>query len=92
MLNFYGQTIGVGDNFDHPGRAVWVLTPDQQISIYEHFPNASDAKKLFVSLTDPAVMDKGADYSITYSLRDWLESGFIGQWHNPNDVADPSQP
>ncbi|MEZ6060390.1 MAG: hypothetical protein R3C19_08520 [Planctomycetaceae bacterium] len=83
LVNFYGQTIGVGDNFDLPGRAVWKLTPDQQRSIYEHFSNPLDAQVLFVSLTDDAVMKDRTDYRIVDSLRAWMESGFAGSWRHP---------
>lgn len=85
-LNFYGQVIGVGDNFDHPGRAIKQLTPEEQIEIYKHFSDPLVAKHVFISLMDPDVMkhyDNRGDYLITNSLKAWVDSGCSGPWKDP---------
>ena len=46
LVNFYGQTVGVGDNDETPGRVIWRLSPDQQIELYKHFDDPLQAKRL----------------------------------------------
>lgn len=90
LLNFYGQAIGAGDNEERPGRAIWRLTPNEQIKVYQHFSNPLDAKTLFVSLLDPAVRQDRQDLVIVYSLREWIESEFSTKWERPDNEHDPA--
>ena len=90
LFNFYGQAIGAGDNGGRPGRAIWRLTPDEQIKVYRHFPNPVDAKTLFVSLIDPAVMQDRQDFDIVNSVREWMDSQFSTKWNRPNNQHDPA--
>ena len=83
-FDFYGRIMAVGDNFDSMSRAIHLLTPDQQISIYQHFSDPDDAKAVFVSLIDPAIREDRTDLVIVRSLRAWIESGFAGAWALPD--------
>lgn len=86
LVNFYGQTIGVSDNDETPGRAIWLLSPNQQIEIYEHFDGRLEAKALFTALAHPEAWDDRADFSIVYSLRQWADSGFQRSWQAPVEL------
>ena len=83
LINFYGQPIGFGDNFDSRGRAIWRIPPEAQIGIYEHFDDPIEAKRVFVSLTDKSLFPNRDDYLIMESLVAWVESGYAGIWQAP---------
>ena len=78
--NLYGQNIGIGTNHQRPGRAIWRLTPQEQISIYQHLPDPLEAKRLFISLAQPPATNGGNDLFILHNLRAWIDSGFNGSW------------
>ncbi len=83
ILNAYDQAVGAADNVERPGRAVWRLTPEEQVEIYRHFPDPLKAKDVFVSLTSPQVMQDRRDLSIADSLGEWIDSDFPGEWEPP---------
>jgi len=90
VFDFYGRAIGAGSNDERPGRAVWRLTPDEQIEVYRRLANPLEAKAIFLSLTDPAVMKDRQDFAIVASLRAWMESGFEGDWQAAQQDRDPT--
>lgn len=83
LINFYGQTIGVADNDEMPGRVIWKLSPDQQIAFYKHIDDPVRARTLFTGLAQPEALVDRNDFSILHSLRQWADSDFQGQWHGP---------
>jgi hypothetical protein len=83
IVNYFGQTIGVGDNFDRPGRLIWRLTHEEQIAVYQHFPDPEDAQDVFHTLLDPVVVESDQDRLLFDELKAWIESGFAGDFHNP---------
>lgn len=84
LINYYGQTIGVSDNDEMPGRVIWKLSPDQQLELYKHFDDPLRAKTLFTGLAQPEALVDRNDFSVLNSLRQWADSGFQEQWHGPN--------
>lgn len=83
FINYYGETIGIADHDERPGRVIWRLSPDQQIELYRHFDDPMQAKSLFTNLAQPESMVDRGDFSILHSLRQWTDSGFQGQWCPP---------
>lgn len=74
LRNLYGQRFGAIDR-NPVGRAIWSLTPEDQIAIYEHLPS-TERKDMFLRLIAPSTMADGRDYQILRSLQDWKEGGF----------------
>lgn len=83
MLNFYHQTLGVSDSEGRPGRAIWRLTPEQQMMVYQNSKDPLETRNVFLSLVDSAIMQDRHDISIASSLRDWIDSGFSMPWRIP---------
>jgi hypothetical protein len=77
-FNLYGQATGAFDNSDRPGRAIWRLTPDNQLALYKQAGDPLELRDLFVSLMDRKTMSKCHDLLIVESLRTWMAVGFEG--------------
>lgn len=86
LLDFYGQTIGVGDNEETPGRVIWRLSSKEQIDIYKHASDPMEARHLFESLAEPTSQTENKDFEILHSLREWIDSGFAGDWKSPVEL------
>ncbi len=91
MINLFGEPMGAGDSSNRPGRAIWQLTPEQQITVYKNFPNSQDATVLFLSLVEPEMMKDRYDISTIESLRDWVEAGCVEEWEPPEIRYIPEQ-
>ncbi len=89
-VNAYGEVGGAGDNEQRPGRAIWRLTPEEQVEIYEHFSQPLQAKRLFISLLSLKVMHGRGDMAILGELRAWRDAGFDGDW-DPNEEISSSK-
>lgn len=86
LLNFYGQTIGIGDNESVPGRVIWRLDPDEQLELYRHFHDPIAARALFVSFTDPDMLVNRRDFAVLGSLREWIDADYSGSWQLPGEA------
>ncbi len=78
IFNLYGQAIGALDNSDRPGRAIWRLTPGDQIALYERFEDPVELKNVFINFMDPKTMSDRHDLLVVDSLLVWMEMGFEG--------------
>lgn len=86
ILNYYGQTIGIGDNDEVPGRVIWRLTPEQQVSVYKRFSDPMEAKALFTSLTAPDIVTNHRDFDALASLRNWMDSASSEPWQSDAEL------
>jgi hypothetical protein len=71
----------------NPGHyPIWLLSPDTQLTVYQHFKNPIEARDLFLSLADAKThndrlehdQDKG--HLIVDALEEWEAAGFPGTW------------
>jgi hypothetical protein len=80
LRDLYGNRFGAMDR-DPVGRTIWSLSSDDQLRIYQHFPNPRDAKSVFFELASPQAKVKDTDYQILNALLAWRDSGFAGSWN-----------
>ncbi len=77
--NLFGQNIGCAGNVDN--RPAELLTPDQQIEVYEHIGNIAEATQLFVELRDHVLARHRKGRGIAMYLQMWAEvDGFKTPW------------
>lgn len=80
-LNAFGTVIGVGDG---DSRALFRITPVEQIEIFSHISNTAEAKNLFKFVgEDQGTGDQAQRRRIhgaVSTLREWAESGFAEEW------------
>lgn len=81
MRDLYGNAFGCAD-YDPPGRAIWRLTPDEQLAIYQHLSDASEGRELFLLLADRASKTGGQDYQIVNQLELWRAWDYRGDWRD----------
>lgn len=82
LRDLYGNRFGAIDR-DPVGRAIWSLSPDDQLCIYQHFHNPADAKPLFLELASPQAKVNNKDYQILKALLAWRDSGFSRSGNDP---------
>ena len=79
--NVFGTVISIADG---DRRALFRLTPSQQVEIYKHIFDPKESKRIFLFLGS----DKGSGdqsqrrciYVAAGTLREWAESGFTATW------------
>ncbi len=85
VSNADGTPAFVGCN---PGRfAIWLLSPETQLAVYQHFKKPIDARDLFLSLADAKTYNDRLDehdedngHLIVDALEEWEAGGFPGTW------------
>jgi hypothetical protein len=81
-FNRNGKPIWVADS-DRPG-GLLLLTPAEQVAIYEHITNAVEAKRLFVEMRSDAETENYDRHLVVRSkahiLKDWSNSNFKRSW------------
>ncbi len=77
LRNVFGWPVSVIDR-DESGKAIWWLSPEDQVAIYEHLP-PEDRKRIFLGMVEKTKVDNRYDYVVMHSLREWKESGFVGE-------------
>lgn len=87
LVNYYHQSTGAGDNDDQPGRAIWKLTPDEQLLVYQNSDVPREVKDTFLNLMEPSALLNRDDLEIVNSMRDWIDGGFSRPWHVPVQPA-----
>lgn len=71
MQNGFGQNIGAGSNDDnHPAQ---LLTPEEQISVYQHIGDVKAATNLFLELGVHQRAHRREALAIASSLKQWVE-------------------
>lgn len=83
IRDLYGNRYGAIDR-DPAGRTIWRLTPEDQLSLYQHIPNSADAKSVFTMLASPTTKTNNQDFEILNNLLAWKESDFTSSWHAPS--------
>jgi hypothetical protein len=71
-----------------PGHfAIWLLSPETQLAVYQHFKNPIDARELFLSLADAKTYndmldehDENKGQLIVDALEEWEAAVFPGTW------------
>lgn len=69
--NLLGQNIGCASNLDY--RPAELLTPEQQVEVYEHIGNIAEAKQLFSVLRDHVLARRENGKWIASYLKSWAE-------------------
>ena len=72
----------------NPGHfAIWQLSPETQLAVYQHVKNPIEARDLFVSLADAKTYndrldehDEDKGHLIVDALEEWEAAGFPGTW------------
>lgn len=84
LRDLYGNHFGAIDR-DPVGRTIWRLTPDDQVSFYQHFSNPNEAKSVFLNLASPNTKTNNEDFEILDRLLAWKESGFAESWREASN-------
>jgi hypothetical protein len=72
----------------NPGHfPIWLLSPETQLAVYQHFKNPTEARDLFLSLADDKVYNERLDqydddkgHLIVDALEEWEAAEFPGSW------------
>ena len=80
-----GRVIAVGCNPGH--YPIWLLSPETQLAVYQHFKKPTEARDLFLSLADAKTYndrldehDQDKGHLIVDALEEWEAAGFPGAW------------
>ena len=71
LQNLFGQNIGCASNLDY--RPAELLTPEQQLAVYEHIGNVNDSTQVFVEIRDCVLKRHPKGHCLASYLRDWVE-------------------
>jgi hypothetical protein len=89
--NVFGSVISIGDG---DSRALFRLTPREQVQVYEHIPDPDEARRVFLLIG----ADKGHDplqrlrsRTAASTLKDWVNSGFAETWNGVKPRFDAGQ-
>ena len=91
--NIFGSVISIVDS---DPRAIFRISPSQQIQIFEHIPDAEEAARVFQLVG----RDKGFGEHLqrrhaqvtAHILRDWAESEFAENWDDVRSRIDRARP
>jgi hypothetical protein len=84
LRDLYGNRFGAIDR-DPVGRTIWRLSPEDQISFYQHFSNPNEGKSVFLNLANPNTKTNNKDFDILNQLLAWKESGFAKSWKDASN-------
>lgn len=69
--NLFGATIGIGSNISN--RPAQLLTPEQQIEVYQHIGDVKESTDLFIELRNCVLKDHQNGSMIAGRLKSWAE-------------------